>query len=121
MRFFQKPWFRRFAANENITEEALKKIVENLDTGRFDASLGGYVYKQRLARRGQGKSGGYRVLLFYKQGDRVFFVYAFPKSQRANITQREKGVLKAEAAILMGLTEVELNTLVSQGEFYEFK
>jgi hypothetical protein len=120
MRFFQKPWFRRFTEKADITAESLREIAAQLDEGHFDANLGGHVYKHRLAKKGHGKSGGYRILLFFKKDERVFFVYAFSKSQRANITQHEKTVLKAEAAILMGLTDSELDTLVKQCEFYEF-
>ena len=119
MRFFQKPWFRRFAESEGISTAALKDIVTQIEAGYVDANLGGYVYKQRMARKGEGKSGGYRVLVFFKKDDRIFFVYAFSKSQRANITQQEKAVLKSEAAILMDLSDADLDTLVKQGVLVE--
>ena len=41
----------------------------------FDADLGGGLFKKRIARPGQGKSGGYRTLGATNKGDRWVFVY----------------------------------------------
>ena len=38
-----------------------------------DADLGGGVFKQRVARKGEGKSGGLRTIIF-KAGGHTFFV-----------------------------------------------
>lgn len=120
MRFFKKAWFGRFATSENIADATLKELVNNIDTNRGVAALGGAVYKVRLARRGEGKSGGYRVLLFYRKDDRIFYAYAFAKSDRANISQREVQILKKEANILLKLNDAQLKTLVDVGELLEF-
>ena len=105
MRFFKKPWFQRFAEKE---------------AGTIHASLGGYVYKQRLARKGAGKSGGYRTLLFFRSGERVFFMYAFTKSDRANITQRELVALKDAAKVYMEMTPAQLAIALKAHELVEF-
>jgi hypothetical protein len=42
-----------------------------------DADLGGGVIKQRVARVGQGRSGGYRMLVAYRAGARAVFLYGF--------------------------------------------
>jgi hypothetical protein len=42
------------------------------------------VYKQRLAR-----SGGCRAIVFFRSGERTFFVYGFAKSDRSNISGKE--------------------------------
>jgi hypothetical protein len=39
--------------------------------------LVGGVIKQRVARPGQGRSGGYRVLVAYRAGHRAVFLYGF--------------------------------------------
>jgi hypothetical protein len=36
-----------------------------------DADLGGGLIKQRVARKGKGKSGGYRMLVAYRVADTV--------------------------------------------------
>jgi hypothetical protein len=85
MRIFNIPWFTRFAAKEGIADEELRDMANQLEAGRADADLGGGVYKVRMARPGAGKSGGYRVIVFFRSGDRTFFHYGYPKSARDNI------------------------------------
>jgi hypothetical protein len=47
------------------------------------------VIKQRVARSGQGRSGGDRTLIAYRAGARAVFLYAFAKSERENIDPDE--------------------------------
>ena len=54
-----------------------------------DADLGGGVIKQRIAREGQGRSGGYRTLLALRSKTRAVFLYGFAKSERDNIEDDE--------------------------------
>jgi hypothetical protein len=90
MRTFKNPWFTRFAAKEGITDEELKGIVNQLEAGQADADLGGDVYKVRKARPGAGKAGGYRVIVFFRRGERTFYHYGFATSDRANIRRLPK-------------------------------
>ncbi len=41
-------------------------LREAVERGLMDADLGGGVIKQRVARPGQGRSGGLRVLIAYR-------------------------------------------------------
>ncbi|MDP4340138.1 type II toxin-antitoxin system RelE/ParE family toxin [Escherichia coli] len=50
--------------------------------------------KQRLPRVGGGKSGGYRTIIFYRVGTRAFFVYAYAKNERENITATEESAFR---------------------------
>jgi hypothetical protein len=59
------------------------------DSGLIDADLGGGLIKQRVARKGQGKRGGYRTILAYRSGERAVFLYGFAKNQRDNIEADE--------------------------------
>lgn len=121
MKIFKTPWFTRFADKEQIANESLQSAVNQLEAGQFDADLGGGVYKQRLARPGGGKSGGYRVLICFRQGTRSFFMYGYPKSRRDNITSSEKNDLKKLAKILFAMTDEELDEKVKAGAFQEVK
>ncbi len=57
-------------------------------------SLGGGLRKVRVARRGSGKSGGYRVLHFYRAPDMpLFLLTVFAKNEKANIFRSEKADL----------------------------
>ena len=62
MRIFRNAWFGRFARKERITDAALLDAVSRVERGQIDADLGG-VIKQRVARPGQGRSGGYRTIV----------------------------------------------------------
>ncbi len=57
MRVFKNAWFERFARKQRIPDEALLEAVARAERGQIDADLGGGVIKQRVARRGQGRSG----------------------------------------------------------------
>jgi len=48
-------------------------------------SAAGFI-KQRVARSGQGRSGGYRMLVAYREGDRAVFLYAFAKTTATILT-----------------------------------
>jgi hypothetical protein len=86
-----------------------------------DADLGGRVIKQRIARPGQGKSGGYRTIILFQQGERPVFVYSFAKSERANIDVDEEKQFKEAARHVLRLTEKQLAELVKNGDFVEVK
>ena len=120
MRCFKKPWFQRFASKEGIADDTLKKLVEELEQGRAAANLGSFVYKQRLAREGAGKSGGYRIIFYYRKDDRVFFVFGFAKSDMGNVDRRDLAILKAEAQLLMQCSDNDLKIMVEHRLLMEF-
>jgi hypothetical protein len=120
VRIFKGSWFSRFAAREHITDNELKEIVNNiLETGQADANLGGGVYKLRLARPGQGKSGGYRVIVFYRSGDKTFYVYGFAKSEKDNISDKELRELRKDAKTDLGLTGLQIEARLKKGTLRE--
>jgi hypothetical protein len=120
MRIFKNPWFARFAAKEGITDDELKAVGnEVLEAGQAEASLGGGVYKVRVARLGAGKSGGYRVIVYFRSGERTFYVYGFAKSARANIGQKELKNHKKVATINLNLTDEQLKMRIETGQWIE--
>jgi hypothetical protein len=46
--------------------------------------------KQRLARAGQGKSGGYRTVIAFRRGDRAVFLYGFAKMSEATFEELDE-------------------------------
>jgi hypothetical protein len=89
MRVFKTRPFVRFAGRERIADATLCEAVRRADRGLIDADLGGGVIKQRIARPGQGRSGGYRSIVLFRRGERAFFAYGFAKNDRANIRHDE--------------------------------
>src|SRR5258708_7642482 len=65
MRIFKTKWLARFVRRERITDRSLSEAIERTGRGMTDADLGGGIIKQWVARRGQGRSGGYRTLIAY--------------------------------------------------------
>ena len=99
----------------------MHEAADRADRGHIDADLGGEVIKQRIARPGQGSSKGYRTIIFFRRGVRAFFIYGFPKSQRANINGDEEREFKEAAKHLLALTEKQLAELLNRGDFVEVK
>lgn len=120
-RIFLNTWFQRFARRERIEASVLIEAIARAERGLIDANLGGGIIKQRIARRGQGKSGGYRSLVAFYQGERAFFLYGFAKSGRQNISDKELETYKDAASVLLALSEEQLNTLVREGKLKEIK
>ena len=91
------------------------------EKGQVDADLGGGVIKQRVARPGRGKSGGYRTIIFFRRGERAVFAYGFAKSDRANIDDDEEKQFKEAARHVLQLTEKRVEALVQNGDFVEVR
>ncbi len=89
--------------------------------GQIDADLGGEVIKQRIARQGQGRSSGFRTIILFRRGTKAFFLYGFPKSQRANIDADELKQFRKAAEHVLALTEKQLAELLKRGDFVEVK
>ena len=112
MRIFKNTWFTRFAEKENITDGELRELVNQLEAGQADADLGGGVYKIRLARSGEGKSGGYRVIVFFRREEKTFYHYAYPKAAHTNIDEKELWTFKQLAKRYFAMTDGELANAV---------
>ena len=85
MRLYLTKWVTRFVRRERIGNGSLVQAVARAELGLIDADLGGGIIKQRVARAGQGRSGGYRVLIAYRADERAVFLYGFAKRERDNI------------------------------------
>lgn len=121
MRIFKTKWFSRFARQENIDDAKLVEMVQNIENGLVDADYGGGLLKQRIARDGEGKSGGYRGIIAFKSENRSIFVFAFPKSEKENLTKTEVREYKKAAAIYLKMTEAQITLAIEKKELIEVK
>jgi hypothetical protein len=119
VRVFKYARFSRFARKEGITDNELLEIVDQLEGDQADANLGGDVYKVRVARQGEGKSGGYRVIVYFRNEFRTFFVYGFPKSDRDNINEEELKSFKDDAKEDFELTDAKINVWLKRRTLIE--
>lgn len=123
MRVFKGKQFSRWAAGEAISDDDLCQAAAEAFAGQYDADLGGYLFKKRIARTDGGKSGGYRTILGFRKSDskRIFFLYGFPKNVRANITTRERSALSANASALVDATDRQIDDLKVRGTIVEME
>ena len=119
MVIYKTRWFDRWAHKQGLTTPALCDAIREMVNGLFDADLGGGLFKKRIARSGQGKSGGYRTLVATNKGNRWVFVYGFPKNERSNIDRDEEEALKKLAAHLLSLTAQAVTKAKQAGELIE--
>ena len=87
--------------------------------GLIDADLGGGVIKQRIARKGQGRSGGFRSIVLFRRGELAFFVYGFAKSDRQNLRRDELEAFRLLADEMLKLNEAGLQAALANGTIIE--
>lgn len=115
MAVYVTKWFARFARREGLHDADLCAAVKRAEEGLIDADLGGGVIKQRIARPGEGKSGGYRSIVVFKVGSRAVFVYGFAKNRKGNVSRAELEAFKALAQELLGYDAKALKAAVKVG------
>jgi len=58
VRIFKSAWFERCACKQKISDAVLCEAIGRAEQGLIDADPGGGAIKRRVARPGQGRSGG---------------------------------------------------------------
>jgi hypothetical protein len=119
VRIFKNTWFCKFARKEGISNAMLLQAIQDAENGKVDADYGGGVIKQRIARAHTGKSGGYRSIIFYTQGNKAFFVYGFAKNGQSNISTAEAQAFKKQAKLTLALSEQQLDKLLDNETYRE--
>ena len=119
MRVFKTKSFVRYARREQIRDQGLCDAIKRAECGLVDADLGGGVIKQRVPRAGQGRSGGYRMLIAYRSGDRAVFLYGFAKNERDNIGDDELTTLKEIAEAWLKADTAHLQHALQEGVLQE--
>ncbi len=113
--------FAKWASKQKIPENELATALSEVQTGFFEANLGGHIYKKRIRFEGQGKSGSGRTIICYKRSDRAIFVHGFAKNDKDSLSPRELHAFKEFAKILLGLSQNGIATAIENGDFIEVK
>ena len=119
MRVFKTKDFARYSRRERITDMALCEVIARVERGLIDADLGGGLVKQRVPRKGQGRSGGFRTLIAYRSLERSVFMHGFAKSDRDNISDSPLDVLRLAAKQALEAEEEIVRSLLEAGEWKE--
>ena len=92
---------RAAGMSDGLRAEVVSQLAENPEIGDLIEGTGG-LRKFRVARPGQGKSGGYRVIsYYYSEGIPVFLITAFAKNRQANLSKAERNALAKLSATLV--------------------
>jgi hypothetical protein len=119
VRVFKNSRFHKFARKEKISDAMLCEAVERAERSQIDADLGAGLIKQRVARPGAGKSGGFRTLVFFRAETRAVFAFGFAKSDMANLDDAEEAYLKKAAKLVLGFADAQMDAEVAAGRMFE--
>ena len=119
MRLYKLKAFARFQRRERLADTALESAVRSAEEGLVDADLGGGLIRQRVARPGQGKSGGFRTIIAYRRGDRAVFLFGFAKSERENLDDDEVAYWQRVGRTYLGLDDDGIEAAIAGAELAE--
>jgi hypothetical protein len=102
-----------------MSDAMLCAAVRDAERGLIGADLGGGVIKQRVARPGQGKSGGFRTLIVLRRRKRAFFIHGFAKSEKDNVENTELVALKKLAVALLAYDDKAIARAITSGALVE--
>ena len=114
-------WFNKWAKKNFITDNKLLKTLENISNNLGTVDLGGGLYKVRTPRYGQGKSGGFRTVVVFKEADIAIFVYGFAKTNKDNLDKQELKYFKKLSKDLLEINKNEYIKLEKLGDFISLK
>lgn len=104
--FIETPIFTKqikALATDDELRQLQVELIAQPEKGDLIQGTGG-LRKIRMARSKQGKSGGARVIYFLATSERIYLVFAYPKSEKDNLTPTEKAELKKLTKLLKGET-----------------
>jgi hypothetical protein len=118
VRIFKTKTLAKFTRQNGIRDEDLVDAVERAIRGLIDADLGGQVIKQRVARPGQGKRSGFRMIIGIR-ADRAIFLFAFAKNERENIDKAELMTLREIVASFLNADDKTIAQALKDGTLVE--
>jgi len=118
VRIFKTKTLAKFTRQNGIDDEDLAEAVERAVRGLIDADLGGQVIKQRVARPGQGKRSGFRMIIGIRS-DRAIFLFAFAKNERENIDKAELMTLREIVASFLNADDRTIAQALNDGTLVE--
>ncbi len=101
-------------------DSSLVSAVERAQQGLIDADLGGRIIKQRVARPGEGKRGGFRLLVGFGS-HRSVFLFGFAKNERENIGDAELITLRQIAGSFLSAGDEKIERALEDGTLIEVR
>lgn len=115
--FYKISSFKRSTKKINIKDKQLLKAANEVLQGFYEADLGSGVIKKRIAINGKGKSGGIRVIIFFKASHHLFFADGWDKSNISSkgakeIAEDELDAYKGLSRLFLSYTDDKIADLV---------
>jgi hypothetical protein len=120
VRIFKTKTLARFTRQNSIPDTSLVSAVERARRGLIDADLGGRIIKQRVARPGEGKRGGFRLLVGFGS-HRAVFLFGFAKNERENIDDVELATLRQIAGSFLNSSDQKIEQALKDGTLIEVR
>jgi hypothetical protein len=117
LRIFKTKTLAKFT-RQNGSDDGLVDAVQRAVRGLIDADLGGQLIKQRVARPGQGKRGGFRLLVGFGP-HRSVFLFGFAKNERENIEAAELKTLRDIAGSFLKANDEQIAQALKDGTLIE--
>jgi len=119
VRIYKVKTFVRLAKRERMPDAALCTAIAQAERGLIDADLGSGLIKLRVAREGQGKRGGYRVLIAFRSKVRAVFLFGFAKKDVDNIEDDQLATLREIAALWLAADAQKIERAIQDGLLIE--
>ncbi len=119
MRNFITAALSKAATKHTISDQKFVAAAERIRAGNASADLGGGLFKERIAREGQGRSGGFRTVLCFREGGDMLFFAIFAKKRKGNLTKKELEAARKFAAEFRKQTEKEIQRQIADSTIRE--
>ena len=111
--------FTRLARKLGIDDQRLCDAADRAARGLINADLRAGLIKQRIARPGRGKSGGWRALAAFRSSHRCVFLYVFAKNERDNIEDDELAYWHKTAGAYLQVSAARIEDQIDHDELRE--
>jgi hypothetical protein len=118
MRFLINSLFKKALHREKLGDEYIEDLLYDIFKNQ-GVSLGAGLYEIRGARKGQGKSGSYRNIFYWKKEDRIILAFLFPKGEMENLSPKDLKGLKLLANVYREYTDEEIDLAIKKNILME--
>ena len=116
MNVLKSKWFNKWSKKYKIADDSLMSAIDNFDRSSV-VDLGSGLYKIRIPRLKQGKSGGFRTLVIFSKDDLALFMLGFAKNEKSNINAADLNDLRKQAKYILSFSKEHVEKLVDNGTF----